>query len=29
VAASSAGNIWAVGEFSDGIKDGTLAVHCC
>jgi len=29
VAASSAGNIWAVGIFSDGTSDNTLAVHCC
>jgi hypothetical protein len=29
VAASSAGNIWAVGESSDGRKDYTFAVHCC
>jgi erythromycin esterase-like protein len=29
VAASSAGNLWAVGESSDGQKDYTLAVHCC
>jgi hypothetical protein len=29
VAASSAGNIWAVGESNDGQKDYTLAVHCC
>jgi len=29
VAASSAGNIWVVGESSDGRTDHTLAVHCC
>jgi erythromycin esterase-like protein len=29
VAASSTGNIWAVGESSDGQTDHTLAVHCC
>jgi erythromycin esterase-like protein len=29
VAASSASNIWAVGESSDGRTDHTLAVHCC
>jgi hypothetical protein len=29
VASNSAGNIWAVGESSDGQTDHTLAVHCC
>jgi hypothetical protein len=29
VASSSAGNIWAVGIFSDGTTDQTLAIHCC
>ena len=29
VAASSAGNMWAVGEFSDGTTVFTLAAHCC
>ena len=29
VAASSASNIWAVGIFSDGSSDNTLAIHCC
>jgi hypothetical protein len=29
VAASSAGNAWAVGGFRDGGPLRTLAIHCC
>ena len=29
VGASSAGNVWAVGSYSNGTVDQTLAIHCC
>jgi hypothetical protein len=29
VGASSAGNVWAVGSYSNGTVDQTLALHCC
>jgi len=28
VAASSAGNVWAVGNYDDATHDMTFAVHC-
>ena len=29
VGASSAGNVWAVGSYSNGTVDQALAIHCC
>jgi hypothetical protein len=29
VGASSAGNVWAVGSYSNGTVNQTLAIHCC
>jgi hypothetical protein len=29
VTATSAGNVWAVGNFDSGTQGQVLAIHCC